>query len=220
MMIVSKLRLALLFVVLTLSAFAQDNPKSELGLTIGAEIVPNQDFSRPVILPFPGPPANVQQRLSTSVAFGINYARRFYEGKNSSLYLEFPIAAAPSHDVTSNASNSAVSQATLFITPAVRLQFAPKRAFQPWLSFGGGYALFEGSENLADGSPNPDRFQNTGALQWGCGLDLRTPIRILAPITLRFEVRDFYSLSDPNLNVGHGGNQHNINVKGGFVLRW
>lgn len=108
----------------------------------------------------------------------------------------------------------------MFITPALRFQFRPQHRFQPWLSFGGGYALFEGSELLVDGSPNPDRFEHTGALQWGAGLDFRTPIKILIPITLRFEVRDFYALSDPNLNVGHGGNQHSINVKGGFVLRW
>jgi hypothetical protein len=215
-----KLSLVLILVLTSAFAAAQDDPNNELGLSIGAEIVPDQEFDRTVILPFPGPPATVRQELSTSVVYGINYARRFHEGDRTAFYLEFPVAAAPSHNVTSNAINSSVSQATLFITPAVRVQFAPERTLQPWLSFGGGYALFEGSELLVNGQPNPDRFDNAFALQFGGGFDVRTPIDILTPITLRFEVRDFYSFGDPNLNVGHGGNQHSVNVKGGFVLRW
>jgi hypothetical protein len=214
-----KLSWVLSFVLMPAFAFAQDYAKHELGLSIGAEIVPDTEFTRLIGIPELPPPV-ARQQLSTSVVFGVNYARKLTEGDTTAWYLEFPVSAAPSHDVTSTSSFSSVSQATLFVTPAVRAQFALKRTLQPWLSLGGGYALFEGSEVLANGMSNDDRFQSTFAIQFGGGFDVRTPIKILTPITLRFEVRDFYTFDDGNLGAGLGDNQHSINVKGGFVLRW
>jgi hypothetical protein len=213
-----KLPWVLILILTPHFAAAQDDARNELGLSIGAEIVPDTETTAGIVGIGPITPA--RQQLSTSVVFGVNYARKLAEGEAAAWYLEFPIAAAPSHNVTSTVSFASIGQATLFITPAVRAQFRPKTTFQPWLSFGGGYALFEGSEELANGTTNDDRFENAFALQFGGGFDVRTPLKILAPITLRFEVRDFYTLHQGSLGAGLGENQHSINVKGGFVLRW
>ena len=210
--------LTLVFVFLsTFSVFAQsdtDEKKNELGLTIGAEIVPSVESN------------GNRLDLSSSVVFGINYARQLKAGKNIALYFEVPFVAAPSHSVTLGsgilppAPDTPTSLATLYITPGVRVKFARKSAFSPWVSFGGGYGLYEGSQRLASGAANPDRFSSVGTLQWGGGVDIKTPLKILFPITLRGEVRDFYTLDSLNFNTGRGTSQHNVFVGGGIVLKF
>lgn len=193
------------------TASAADDSRNELGLTIGAEFIPDVE-------------ANANRLdFSNSVIFGVNYARRVRATTNTALFLEFPIAAAPSHSVVRPGSSTppvATSLATLYITPSLRVNFARRSRISPWLSFGGGYGLYEGSELLSDGTPNPDRYASVGALQWGGGFDIRTPIKIIFPIDLRFEVRDFYTLDSLNFNTGRGTDQHNISAGGGLLLRW
>jgi hypothetical protein len=59
---------------------------------------------------------------------------------------------------------------------------------------------------------------NTGAFYFGGGIDVQTPMRILFPIALRAEVRDFYS-PVPNLNANlRNGRQHNTIFSGGLVI--
>ena len=54
---------------------------------------------------------------------------------------------------------------------------------------------------------------------FGAGVDVRTPIRVLFPISLRGEVRDYYSVSNPRFGTAvQGGGQHNVVASGGFVL--
>jgi hypothetical protein len=57
------------------------------------------------------------------------------------------------------------------------------------------------------------------AAQFGGGIDVRTTLRLLFPISLRGEVRDYYSLETPAFGVpiGHA-EQHNVVVAGGLVL--
>ncbi|MBI2681764.1 MAG: hypothetical protein HYX26_00840 [Acidobacteriales bacterium] len=209
--------LSVMFVLLSAAAFAQndgDDKKNELGLTIGAEIVPSVEAN------------GTRLDFSSSVVFGVDYARRLKAGKNIALYLEVPFVAAPSHSVTAGTTilpplpATPTSLATLFVTPGLRVKFARKSAFSPWVSFGGGYGLYEGSERLSNGAVNPDRFSSVGTLQWGGGVDIKTPLKILFPITLRGEVRDFYTLDSLNFNTGRGTGQHNVFVGGGIVLKF
>jgi hypothetical protein len=189
----------------------QDDDRNELGLTIGGEFVPDIEANA------------TRLSFSNSVVFALNYARRLKATENTALFLEFPAFAAPSHSVT-NASGATratpVSLATFYVTPALRVNFKRQSAISPWLSFGGGYGLYEGSELLSDGATNPDRFNSVGTLQWGGGVDIKTPMKIIFPINLRVEVRDFYTFDSLNFNTGRGTNQHNINVAGGLLLRW
>jgi len=203
--------LALIFLSTSLLS-AQDKEKNnQLAFMLGAEFIPDHSTATT-----PSVPVNI----SNSVVFQLNFAHRL-AGTNTQLWLEIPAPAAPSHSVRSLDPNTPVSLATFYATPSFRVNFAAQRTFSPWLSFGGGYALFEGSERLRNGLNNADRFTSTGALQFGGGVDIRTPIKILLPIGFRGEVRDFYSFdtldfSTPILN----NHEHNVIVSGGFMLRF
>jgi hypothetical protein len=193
------------------AADIQSEDRNELGLTIGGEFIPDVAAN------------GTQLSFSSSVVFGVNYARRLAGTDNTALFLEFPVVAAPSHSVQpTSASPTPVptSLATLYITPALRVNFARASAISPWFSFGGGYGLYEGSELLSNGAQNPDRFASVGTLQWGGGVDVRTPVKVIFPINLRLEVRDFDTLDSLNFNTGRGTSQHNVSVGGGLLLRW
>ena len=107
------------------------------------------------------------------------------------------------------------------MVPSLRVKFWSNHTLSPWLSGGVGYGIWEGSEFFGTGSKNPTRYQSTAALQFGVGVDIRTPIKVLFPISLRGEVRDFYSLSNPSFGTSlQGGGQHNVVVSGGMVLHF
>jgi len=222
-----------IFAVILLSvplpdSFAQsadsDATKNELGVTVGAEFIPGHKIGCPAGVPCAAGSTG-KLDFSSSVVFGVNYARRIWTGQHTALYIEVPGTAAPSHTLTftpdtAPAQPTPVSQATAFITPGVRIKFARHSKISPWFSFGGGWGLYESSEQLTNGAPNPDRFENVGALQWGGGVDFKTPIKIVTPIALRFEARDFFTLDQQNFQIQGGGTQHNVFVGGGFTLRW
>jgi len=183
----------------------------QLGLMLGVEFIPDHSTAMTPSVPI---------QIGNSEVFQLNFAHRLL-GTNTQLWFEIPAAAGPSHSVRSAAPNTPNSLATFYVTPSFRVNFAAQRTFSPWLSFGGGYALFEGSERLRNGFDNPDRFTSTGTLQFGGGIDIRTPIKIFLPIGLRGEVRDFYSFDTLEFATPVRGNrQHNVIVSGGFILRF
>jgi len=205
------LRRALLAFVLAGSGAAFAQSHNELGLLLGAEIIPDRSTAAP----------SVPVRFSKSSSFQVTYARSVLNGGTAALLLEIPAVASPSHSVSSSSGNTPVSLATLYVTPGLRLAVAPDKFLTPWISFGGGYDLYETSEKLADGITNPDRFRSTGALQFGGGFDFKTPLHFLFPIGLRAEVRDFHTLDAPNFITAIRENrQHNVVASGGLVLRW
>jgi hypothetical protein len=197
----------LLLVGATLSA--QDARKNEIGLLLGGEVIPGRSTA-----------AGGKIAYSSSIAFSANYARRLM-GDSTALFLEFPFAAVPSHKVTIAQPGAVTDLATLYVTPSLRVQFANKSTISPWFSGGFGYGLYEGSELLNDRTRNPDRHQHTGTAQFGAGVDVRTPVKILFPIGLRAEVRDYYTVIAPNYGVPvRGDSQHNLVFAGGIVLRF
>lgn len=184
---------------------------NQLGLLLGAEFIADSST-------IATPPVPVS--IGNSEVFQLNFAHRL-AGTNTQLWLEIPAAAGPSHSVHSDDPNTPSSVATFYATPSFRMNFAAQRTFCPWLSFGGGYALFEGSQSLRNGLSNPERFTNTGALQFGGGVDIRTRLKVLTPIGLRAEVRDFYSLDTPRFTTAvRDDRQHNVIVSAGFLLRF
>ena len=79
--------------------------------------------------------------------------------------------------------------------------------------------LFDESAQRIDGAHNAHGTHG-GAAQFGGGVDIRTPIRVLFPIGVRLELRDLYS-SKPNYHLDTGGGlQHNLVFSGGLVLRF
>ena len=197
--------------ILAASASAQSQ-NNEVGLLLGAEFIPANSTASSLSAPL---------SYGDSVTFQLNYARRLKQNNRAALWLEFPALAGPSHSITNGSGSLPISLATFFATPSFRVAFSPASRFTPWVSFGGGYALFETSESFANGSPNPNRLTNTAALQFGGGLDVKTPIHILLPIGFRAEVRDFYALDVPAFAIAvNDQHQHNINLSGGLILRF
>ena len=198
-------------ITLSTTAFAQE--RNELGLLLGGTVTPDQ-----VTTGASG--ENIE--FGVGHTFQATYARHLLEGGGLRLSLEVPFLAAPSIKVSS--INQAVPQeyASLFLTPGLRVSFVPDGVLSPWLSVGGGYALFEHANELLSGDPNDpaNRHRHSGAAQVGGGVDIHTPLRLLFPVTLRLEVRDLYSGS-PNYNVDtNKGNQHNVVFSGGFAIHF
>jgi opacity protein-like surface antigen len=206
----------ILFTMLLLcgaSLAAQETRKNELGLLLGATVTPGRTITPAVVDP------NIN--IGTGLTFQATYARRVTNGRTAALYLEVPFVAMPNAYVRSGTNAVPEAYASLFVTPGLRVRFAPTGRVSPWLSLGGGYARFDESSVLQDKTPNPGSIgTNAGALQLGGGLDFRTGVKVVLPLDLRVEVRDFYS-GRPNYNFATGGSgQHNVVVSGGLVLRF
>jgi len=155
-----------------------------------------------------------------SVAFSFDYARRL-KGERTALFVEIPFAAAPSHRGGSSQPGTATSLATLYVVPSLRLQAFANRRLSPWLSGGFGYGWLETSALLNNGAPNPAINRNTGTAQFGGGVDIRTPLHLLFPISLRAELRDYYAVDAPNYGTSlRQQGQHDIVPAGGFVIHF
>jgi hypothetical protein len=189
-------------------SFAQEE-KNELGLLLGAELIPRATTA-----------SNQKLSIGRSIAYSVDYARRLSSG-HTALLLEFPFAAAPSHTVESTQLNAISSLATLFVTPSLRARFVSHAPVSPWLSGGFGYGLYEGSNFLQNGVANTEIHRNVATAQFGGGVDVRTRLKLLFPIGLRGEVRDFYTLGTPSFGVPvQRSEQHNVVVSGGLVVHF
>ena len=105
----------------------------------------------------------------------------------------------------------------LFVTPAVRANVFPHSGLSPWVSAGGGFGHFSENSTLEFGGTNPGKTgTTTGVFQIGLGLD----VNLFRSLSLRGEVRDFYS-GVPELNVDTGKTrQHNYFAGGGVVFHF
>ena len=180
-------------------------PKNELGFTLGG--LPSLSRST----------SQQSLDLGAGTAFGINYGRRFVSSRNVALYGEVEFLASPQRDVSSNIGSATKNFASLYVTPGVRLKFFPTSALSPYAVVGGGYADYEQSTARLDGLPNPaSRQLARGAFDFGAGVD----VHVWRWVALRGEARDFYT-GAPAYNLSSiTGGQHNVEISGGFVLRW
>jgi len=135
--------------------------------------------------------------------------------------VEFPFVAEPTNSVQSSDGQSIVSLATIFVVPSLRVEFAPNAVISPWVSGGFGYGISEGRESFGNEVRHSSRYQSTGAAQFGAGVDVRTPIRVWFPISLRGEVRDYCAATNPGFGTAcRGSGQNNVVVSGGMVLHF
>jgi len=151
--------------------------------------------------------------LSAGTAFAIegSYARQFFAVPALQLSVEVPVAASFDSFVPSSLipviGNSYTS---VFVTPGVRARFAPSFFLSPYVAVGVGLAHFNNS--LTGGASSSD---NSFAVDFGGGLDLK----IFPHVSLRAEVRDFYSGS-PGLDPLFLQRQNNLVVTGGVGIRF
>lgn len=209
---IRKIELIAACVVFTLlSAHAQADRRNELGLLLGATLTPDLNDA---------PPGGGKVEIGPGTTFQLNYARQLIRSRSLALYFEVPALAIPLQDVTASNGVAPINYDSFFVTPALRVKLAPSARLSPWFSAGGGYALFEESENRTNGTHNTTRGTSGGALQFGGGIDVRTPIKVLFPVGLRAEARDFYT-EKPDYNLNTGGEfQHNLVFSGGLVLHF
>ncbi|MGH9600763.1 MAG: outer membrane protein [Terriglobales bacterium] len=201
-------RLLLLLILLSAANFAYvADPKNEVGLLLGGITTPDRN-----IVPGPG-----TINVSTGITYQAIYARLLKQTERVGIYFEVPFVATPLQDVSSTNPAVPLNYASLFITPGVKFKFRPQERVSPFVAVGGGYARFDESEDLVSGVPNPGpRGTNTGVFQFGGGFD----VKVFSRISLRGEVRDFYS-GRPQFNVATDSDrQHNVVFSGGFVIHF
>ena len=205
----------LLFAILG-GALAQESnkqdegKKNEIGLLLGGVVAGQKETI-----------SGDRVDVGAGLTFQATYARRLRAGKRAALYFELPFVATPSTEVRSTDTTLAHNYDTLYVTPGLRVKFAPRKTVSPWFAVGGGYGLLEASKRLIDGTPNPsERFVSTGTLQFGGGVDFDSKLKVLVPIGFRVEVRDFYT-AVPRLNTTlNESRQHNVLFSGGLVLKF
>ena len=152
-----------------------------------------------------------------ATTYQATFAWRAWEGSKVAVSLEVPFLASPGFTVATPGGSLPKEYAALYLTPGVRLTVNPNGLVSGFGSVGGGYARYSESRERANGSPNPSqRDTNTGAFQFGGGVD----VRALRWLAFRGEVRDVYtggrnfSIATPHDHV------HNVAISGGFALRF
>jgi len=203
-----KLTLLFGFIIVLFSAGSAFGQKQELAGTIGALKPSDKTFD----LPTPG-----TLQFDAGFTYQINYARRFFNARLAALYVEFPFVGTPTTNINSANALSPRSYSTIFFAPGVRLKIAPGFKYSPYAVVGGGLGRFSESNNTNNGLPNPNSGSHVeGVFDFGGGLD----VRLIPLVSLRGEIRDFYS-GVPPLNVsGLKGREHNALFSAGVVLRF
>jgi len=194
---------ALVAITFTLSAAAQDN---QVGGLIGRTFVSDQGIKGATFM-------NPTIHFGNGLTFEGNYARHLVGESFTRLWVEVPAVLNFDQDLNTGANVIPGSYKSFFVAPSARVNFFSMTAISPWVSFGGGFALFKQSSTLIYGGTNPGKTSTTtSAIQAGFGLDVRFKPKLF----LRGEVRDF-NTGVPSLNVDTGkSRQHNYFVGGGL----
>ena len=179
--------------------------KNELGLTLGG------------LFPFTRDAVPASLRSGPGVALQANYARRLKAGERVAWFGEVHFMANGLRETTVANPRGVRDYATLFITPGLRVKFAPNARLSPYLFAGFGYTQYHSSELLQNRTPSPVRDrQHTYGGRFGGGADLR----VWRFFSLRGEFADFVS-PNPRYNIAlRGGVQNNPVISGGFVINW
>jgi hypothetical protein len=200
----------LALVALALStANAETGGKNEIGLLLGVTATPARKLADGATVAF-----------GSGAVFQATYARQLTQSHTAALFLELPFVASPLVALSSPNVAVPANYAYLFVTPGVRVKLKPDSPVSPWISLGGGYGYFEESKQRQGGSPISQINAGRGTLQFGGGIDFRTPVRFLLPIGFRAEVRDFYSGKPDFRTDATGRLQHNLVFSGGLVIRF
>jgi opacity protein-like surface antigen len=143
-----------------------------------------------------------------------NYGRRLMNFGLVGLTAEVPFVVNVKEDVHYDLNLVPKDYKSFFVTPSLRANLFPDNGLSPWVSVGAGFGYFKESSSLEFFGPNPGKTGTTsGVFQVGAGLD----IKLLSRLSLRGQVRDFFS-GIPQLNVDTGkSRQHNFFVGGGVV---
>ncbi len=215
--------LTIFFFMLSICSFAQ---KNELSLSIGG--ITSSDQRESILLGIPCPvgfPTCNQLSSTTSAGVAIEgaFARQLVSFGAASLDVEVPVVSVPGRDVKIATAFLPIvpinaSRSSLFFTPSARVKFFHSSPVSPFFSVGGGLA-HAGTSASVFGFGSSDS-TNNWALQFGGGLDFKTPLPYLS---FRAQVRDFYAqgpFQSSGLVQVSPLRQHNIFASGGIVLKF
>ncbi|HEV8181380.1 MAG TPA: hypothetical protein VGQ61_03355 [Candidatus Angelobacter sp.] len=199
-------RYSILFAILCASTFAMGQ-KADVAFVLGGSFVSDTNGT---VLTIPTT-VHTDHHIFLEGALGV----RLLNAQLVSLHVELPVAGIPSQALTIKGIPGTLDHlGTTFITPGLRLKFAPIAPISPWVSVGGGWAHYL----LKDVS----LMQNKAVLQFGGGFDFKINLPLLG---FWAEVRDFV-IGDSDFNQGSlfspnsGLHHHNILAGGGIVLRF
>ena len=158
--------------------------------------------------------ADVEASSGHGLTLEANYGRRLLDLGLVGLTGEVPFVVNFNQNVHYDLNLVPKDYKSFFVTPSIRANLFPDNGLSPWVSVGGGFGYFKESSSLEFFGPNPGKTGTTsGVFQVGAGLD----IKLLSRLSLRGQVRDFFS-GIPQLNVDTGkSRQHNFFVGGGVV---
>lgn len=139
-----------------------------------------------------------------------SFAHRIFNPEVAAVYVEVPVAVAFNVSQVSLLGQGKYS--SFFLTPALKLKVIPGFFFSPWLSLGAGLARY----NATQFTTFSQSVSNHAVLQIGGGLD----VKVLPHVSLRGEVRDFYSALPTLVFLPGAGHQHNLLTTAGVVFRF
>jgi hypothetical protein len=156
-------------------------------------------------------------QFDRGTTYQATFAWRVWRTDDVNLSIEVPFIASPAFTVTTPGPSLPLEYASLYLTPGVRVIWAPKGPVSFFGAIGGGYARYSESKLKADRSANPgQRDTNAGALQLGGGVDVRG----FGWLGFRGELRDVYT-GARNFSVPTPGEHvHNVIGSGGLVIRF
>ena len=205
--------------------------RSEASFSVGGIFTSDQNTTTTLAIacPVTQPNCNIFRthfQTDTGVAIEGSYAFRVIGLGVASLYAEFPVVGVPGRNVNVTIDNGGIASSTtpisesaFFFTPSAKLKILPAAPISPFVSVGGGLAHF----NAKLAGTSSESSQNFGALQYGGGLDFKTPLPLLS---FRVEARDYYSYSVLGGTSSIGGiatspqRLHHLFAGGGLVLHF
>lgn len=156
-------------------------------------------------------------QFDRGTTYQATFAWRVWRNDPLNLSIEVPFIASPAFTVGARGPALPLEYASLYLTPGIRITFLPNAPVSFFGAFGGGYARYSESKLKADRSPNPNqRDTNTGAVQFGGGIDVRG----FGWLGFRGELRDVRT-GVRNFSIPTPGQQvHNVIGSGGLVVRF
>lgn len=194
--------LALVFCLCSL-CFGQAN---DVAISVGGMSGPDVPFPIGVgtcVNPDPLQRCNAAVKTTDKITYEGTFGHRLVNLHLVSFHLDVPVLGTPTRTIKQGLFRQDFS--SVFVTPGLRVSFSLPYV-SPFAVIGGGLAHFSGSaapQTLANSN-------TTGALEFGGGVDIKTPIPFLS---LRGEFRQFYTgtpdfsttqMSDTNRFAGAG----------------
>jgi len=139
-----------------------------------------------------------------------NFAHRLFDAKLAAIYGEIPLVIG--FRVSEVSALSQGHYSSLFLTPALKLKLVPGFFVSPWFSLGGGWARYKAS----DANTGTETVSNHAVLEMGGGMD----VKVAPYVSLRGELRDFYSGIPALSFFPAAARQHNVLAAGGIVFRF